>query len=152
MNKIISMNKRIIVLFGIILCCNTDGYSQTGKIMGTLTFHVTGLSDTTGQVMVQLFRKEDQVPKNLFMTVHAEIINMKAVVVFEHLAYGDYAAIVVHDKNTNGKIDHRWGIPNEPLGFTNNWHLSLFSGMPTFDKLKFTFNEENQICNIHMRE
>ena len=30
--------------------------------------------------------------------------------------YGDYAAILVHDKNKNGIIDHKWGIPAEPLG------------------------------------
>ena len=68
------------------------------------------------------------------------------------LPFGDYAAIFVHDRNGNDKIDHRLGIPNEPLGYTNNWKLSLFSGMPTFEKLRFTFSASMNHFVIKMPE
>ena len=73
------------------------------------------------------------------------------MVEFKNLPYNVYAAIVVHDKNSNGIIDHRFGMPNEPLGFSNNWKLSLFSGMPTFQKLKFSFTIGVEVCNVNMQ-
>ena len=60
------------------------------------------------------------------------------------MAYGDYAAILVHDENGNGKIDHSFGLPAEQLGYTNNWTLGVFTGMPSFAKLKFSFNADRQ--------
>jgi uncharacterized protein (DUF2141 family) len=89
---------------------------------------------------VQLFRKDDKIPSSPYMRVKSAISNKKAVVVMNNLLYGDYAAIIVHDKNLNGETDHSFGFPSEPLGFTNNWRLTLFSGIPDFDDLKFNFS------------
>jgi uncharacterized protein (DUF2141 family) len=148
------MNKIILVLIVGIIILKTDLYSQTQSSTGTLSFNVTGFLNNTGQVVVELYRKEDKVPKNPFKTVKAEIKNMHSTVKIENLAYGDYAAIIVHDLNLNGVVDHSIGIPVpiEPLGFTNNWKLTLFSGMPSFDKLKFTFNAQNEKFEIKIRE
>jgi uncharacterized protein (DUF2141 family) len=126
--------------------------SQKSAPTGTLTFNISGFSDNTGQVLVQLFRKEDKVPKNPLKVVKAVISNQAAVVQIENFSFGEYAAIVVHDKNSNEIIDHRWGMPNEPLGYTNNWQLTLFSGMPTFEKLKFTFNKSANKYEIVIKE
>ncbi len=127
-------------------------YSQKCSTTGTLTFNVTGFADNSGQVIVQLFRKDDKVPTQPFKQVKAGIFNKTAVVVVPDLAFGDYGAIVVHDKNSNGIIDHRWGIPAEPLGYTNNWELSLFSGMPTFDKLRFSFGPSRDKYTVSMNQ
>ncbi len=123
-------------------------HSQTSKTEGTLTFNISGFKSNSGQVMVQLFRKTDKVPTAPFKVLKANIVNKTAVVKINNLSYGDYSSIVVHDENSNGVIDHSWGIPAEPLGYTNNWELSLFSGMPTFDKLKFTFSSASNSFNI----
>jgi uncharacterized protein (DUF2141 family) len=72
-----------------------------------------------------------------------KIENGKAEIVFKNILYGDYAAILLHDENSNGVIDHTSGITSEPLGYTNNWRLTLFSGKPNFEKLKFNFSEQN---------
>lgn len=126
--------------------------AQTDKPADTLTFQITGFEDNTGQVLVQLFRKEDKVPVKPFMAVVEKIMDHKAEVQITGLTYGEYAAIVVHDKNANGIIDHQWGFPDEPLGYPNNWGLSVFSGMPTFANLKFFFSQSNNILNINMKE
>lgn len=85
------------------------------------------------------------------METSATISDGKAVIVFTDIPYGEYAAIVCHDKNSNGKVDHNFlGIPAEPLGFSNRWKLTLFSGMPSFSKLRFEFSAENQECKIDM--
>ena len=127
-------------------------YSQNNKTTGSLSFNVIGFTDNSGQLLIQLFHKEDKVPTHPFKQIKAAIINKKANVIIENLPYGDYAAIFVHDKNSNGKIDHNLGIPSEPLGYTNNWKLSLFSGMPSFDKLKFTFSSSQCLFPIRMPE
>jgi len=145
-----TMNKLIMLLLAVLF--TSGAYSQNVKTIGTLTFNVTGFADNSGQLLVQLFRKEDKVPAHPFKQIKATIINKKADAVIENLPYGDYAAIFVHDKNSNGKIDHSWGIPSEPLGYTNNWKLSLFSGMPSFDKLKFTFSIAQEHFSIKMPE
>lgn len=146
------MKKLIVILSSIMLFLNINTSAQTEKSIGSLTFNITGFTDNSGQVLVQLFHKEDKVPTKPFKVVKAKITNKKALVVIENLGYGEYAAIIVHDTNSNGHIDHSWGIPSEPLGYTNHWKLTLLSGMPTFEKLKFTFSESNKSCAISMKK
>ena len=126
--------------------------AQSANSSGSLTFNVTGFVDNSGQLLVQLFRKSDKVPAKPFKVIKAKIVANKSVVVVENLPFGEYAAILVHDKNMNGHIDHSWGIPNEPLGYTNNWKLSILSGMPTFEKLKIIFSDTNNVLKINMQE
>jgi len=103
-----------------------------------------------GVAIVNLFRAEDNLPKEPFRQERVTIINGIAIVKFENLEYGVYAAIAFHDENSNGELDHSWGIPSEPIGFTNRWKLSLFSGMPNFNKLKFIFSQHNNEHNIEL--
>jgi outer membrane protein len=52
------------------------------------------------------------------------------------LASGEYALVVYHDENSNGRLDENFiGIPNEPLGFSNRYWPQ---GPPTFAKAAFT--------------
>ena len=86
-----------------------------------------------------LFRKDDKIPSNPFKIISAAIKDKKATFEVPNLAFDDYAAIILHDENDNGKIDHSMGFPSEQLGYSNNWELGFFTGMPTFSKLKFQF-------------
>lgn len=146
------MKNKILILSALLVFLAICASSQTPEPTGTLTFNISGFSDNSGQVLVQMFRKDDKVPRNPFKEVKATISNQAAVVQIENLFFGEYAAIVVHDKNSNGIIDHHWGMPNEPLGYTSNWQLTLFSGMPSFEKLKFSFTESKDKYNIEMKE
>ena len=78
-------------------------------------------------------------PLKPFIQVSADIIDRKTTFVLKDIPYGYYAAIMFHDENDNGELDHGILFPKEPLGFSNGWKLSLFSGMPTFAKLKFEY-------------
>jgi uncharacterized protein (DUF2141 family) len=106
---------------------------------GTLTVNAENFNNDTGKAVVSLFRKEDDIPKKHFLQTSATIKNGKATLTFENLPYGDYALILFHDENDNSTLDHKLGFPNEPMCFSNNWKLSLFSGMPNFEKLRFEF-------------
>jgi uncharacterized protein (DUF2141 family) len=116
-----------------------------------LTIDATNFKSDQGIAVVHLFRKQDGIPKNPFQQATQVIANGNASIVFHDLLYGDYAVILFHDENANGKLDHRFGFPNEPMGFSNDWKLSLFSGMPSFHKLKFEFTKSKANCKIEIR-
>ena len=100
--------------------------------------------------MVNLFREQDEIPKNPFRTEKGKIENGISKIEFFDLPPGSYAAIVFHDENLNGILDHKFGFPNEPMGFSNKWKLTLFSGMPTFRKLKFQLDGIQKVIEIEI--
>jgi len=56
------------------------------------------------------------------------------------LPKGEYALVVYHDENGNGRLDKNFiGIPNEPLGFSNRYWPK---GPPTFTKAAFKLDRE----------
>jgi uncharacterized protein (DUF2141 family) len=135
------------------LCLSLETFSQTQSTSSdTLTIYATHLSSDEGNVIAKLYRESDPFPSKPFMETSVNISDGKATIVFSTISYGSYAAILCHDKNSNGKIDHNFlGIPAEPLGFSNGWKLTLFSGMPSFNKLKFDFSPQTKEFNIEIR-
>ena len=56
------------------------------------------------------------------------------------LAGGDYALVVYHDENGNGRLDRNFiGIPREPLGFSNSYRPK---GPPTFSRAAFRLEKD----------
>jgi uncharacterized protein (DUF2141 family) len=127
-------------------------FPQSGTSTGTLTIEVTGFTSNVGQAVLELFRKNDKVPTGPSTIQTATIANKKAVFTINNLVFDDYAILVYHDQNSNNEIDHSFGIPAEPLGYSNNWELSLYSGMPTFEKLRFSFTQKTEKIKIQMSE
>ena len=138
------------LFISMLITTNLFCFSAFSQIGIPLTIHATGFKSNDGQALLELYRKEDNVPKKPYMTIKAAISNNEATFSIKNLDSGDYAAIIVQDENSNNKIDHSWGIPGEPMGFTNNWKLSLFSGLPSFEKLKFNFSAANSTCTVKM--
>ena len=124
-----------------------NGYAQES---GTLIVNATDFENSEGAAMINLFREQDDIPKKPFITLKAKITNGQAEFVIENLAVGSYAAIVWHDENNNGILDHNL-LPSEPLGCSNNWQMGLFSGMPTFKKLKFIFSSADNKIEIKVK-
>jgi MipA family protein len=54
--------------------------------------------------------------------------------------HGEYALMVYHDENENGRLDKNFiGIPTEPLGFSNRYKPK---GPPSFKRAAFVLKEE----------
>ena len=119
--------------------------------IGTLTIKATHFESAKGAAVVQLFREHDDIPEKPFMKSTGTVVNHESTLVLSNVPYGEYAIILFHDENGNGILDHKFGFPNESMGFSNEWKLSLFSGMPTFQKLKFTFSEKENVWIIKLR-
>lgn len=122
--------------------------------LGSFSIHVRGFFHDRGQVIANLFRAEGDVMniKTVYRRVQAKIVEGNAVVVFPDLSYGQYAVSVFHDENGNGDLDHNiFRFPAEPLGFSNGFHLGLFSGLPSFEKLKLTFGPDTSSIEINLK-
>lgn len=105
-----------------------------------LVIHASGFAHDRGQAIANLFREGDDVFGKPYVQTTAKIHEDKAMLIFPSMQYGNYAVIVFHDENMNNDLDHNFlRLPSEPLGFSNGFKFSLFSGMPNFEKLRFAF-------------
>lgn len=61
---------------------------------------------------------------------------------FEDIPPGTYAIAVIHDENSNGKLDTNWlGVPTEGYGFSNDAKALL--GAPAFSAARFAYDGGN---------
>jgi uncharacterized protein (DUF2141 family) len=135
------MNKRSIVFILSLLLLPLQ-VALAGEPAGDLTLQVGGFANDHGQVVANLFRESDDVmkPDKAFLQVRATISGGRTQLVFKNLKYGKYAVTTFHDMNGNGTLDHNLQhFPAEPLGFSNNFRMGIFSGLPSFEKLQFEF-------------
>lgn len=49
---------------------------------------------------------------------------------------GQYALLIVHDENANGRLDMMMGIPREGFGFSNN--PAMKARAPRWEEIRFT--------------
>ena len=69
-------------------------------------------------------------------------------IVIDDLPIGEYAFILYHDKNSDGKMNRKFiGIPKEPYAFSNNIRPKL--SKPAFEECKFLL-ENNLAMQISL--
>ena len=69
-------------------------------------------------------------------------------IIIDDLPKGEYAFIMYHDKNDDGKMNRNFiGIPKEPFGFSNNVRPKL--SKPTFEECKFIL-DKNLVLHIRL--
>jgi len=118
-----------------------------------LTIGVDGFEIDDGQMGINIFRNEDEMFAHPFRVIYAAVKNKKAEVIIEGLPLGDYAIVAYHDRNGNGKLDHHFiGFPLEPIGYSGEYEFGLFSGMPSFSKLRFHYQHAMQHLTIHIAD
>lgn len=128
-----------------------DYYGLSQEEQKPLVVHIINFKSSEGNGVVRLYRESDDLPKHSSKQFAVPIIGEEATVSIDSLPYGNYALIVFHDKNSNNEVDHFLGLPSEPLGFSNDWHLGLFSGMPTFKKLAIAYSQQLHKVTIELR-
>ena len=146
------MPLRLLVSALVLSSCLATVSALADTVQGDLVINASGFADESGQAVANLFRVGDDVlhPPHTFVT--ASIHHGKATLTFPQLPYGSYAISVFHDKNSNNKIDHSFFMfPAEPLGFSNGYEVSLFAGLPSFEKLRFTFDADTKPVEITVR-
>lgn len=71
------------------------------------------------------------------------------VIHFDGLSPGTYAAALIHDENSNAKLDTLLGIPREGFGFSRNPALRF--GPPRFSSAQFAVGDVAVRQQVQMR-
>jgi len=71
------------------------------------------------------------------------------IIRFDGLPPGNYAAALIHDENSNAKLDTLLGIPREGFGFTRNPPIGF--GPPRFSAAQFALGGVAETQQVTMR-
>jgi uncharacterized protein (DUF2141 family) len=107
--------------------------TRSAEATASLTVHLTELRNDKGRVAVALFDSKDAFPDQT-KALQGKIVRSKAgkaMVKFSNLRPGVYAVAVLHDENSNNRMDFNFvGMPLEGYGFSND--AAVWLGPPAF--------------------
>jgi uncharacterized protein (DUF2141 family) len=122
-------------------------HAQTCKV----SLHVDGFRNHDGRMGVIVFRNSEGWPEDLGKALFHDNypITGDHVTVELSLPEGRYAIAVLHDENSNHKLDRNFlGIPREGFGFTNNPKVRLTA--PNFDTAAMGLSCPATEVSIHL--
>lgn len=107
--------------------------------------HVVHAEPPTGTLEISLFAStEDFLARPFLQTSGPVNPDGSHVARFGKVPYGDYAVVVVHDANDNGKLDNGFlGFGGERYAYSND--ASTLFGRPDFDQVKFAVKGETRV-------
>jgi uncharacterized protein (DUF2141 family) len=113
-----------------------------------LTINVTALKNSQGQVIIDIFNNDNGYPmktENAILRKKLTIPEDGNVVFYiDGLEKGEYAFALIHDENSNNKLDLNFiGIPKEGAGASNN--AKGIMGPPDYKDAKFNFNKSKEV-------
>ncbi|HRE37109.1 MAG TPA: DUF2141 domain-containing protein [Chitinophagaceae bacterium] len=107
-----------------------------------ISVEVTGLRNNNGYVLASLFKEGNGFPDQADKAVRKVklgISNRTASIVFSDIQPGQYAIAILHDENSDQKMNtNGLGIPKEGYGFSNN--VTGAFGPPSFKRASFKYN------------
>ena len=111
---------------------------------------VTNLSPAAGTVEISLFNSAESFMKAPYLQESVKVAESGDLESgFAGIPEGEYAVVVVHDANDNGKLDNGFlGFGAESYGFSNN--ARPWFGWPDFEEVKFTVREPGTLVEIDL--
>ena len=126
--------------------------TQAPPTGGGLKLVVEGVKNTRGVIGVLVFNSAAGWPEDVSSAVTSEAVPAQApetVLELHNLPAGEYAVVVLHDENSNKKLDRNWlGKPKEQWGMSNNPHFA--HSAPSFGSARFPFAGDEQL-HIELR-
>jgi len=115
--------------------------------------HVTvvGFKNEKGTCRLLLFKEQKGFPENPTYAILALNSNINKDSTHFHFKVipGVYAISILHDENTNGKIDKTWyGKPTEGFGVSNN--PKIRRSIPAFKESRINVDERNNSLLIRL--
>ncbi|MGH9537411.1 MAG: DUF2141 domain-containing protein [Terriglobales bacterium] len=134
---------RTVFAAGLVVIFASTLLAQARPALGNVIHvEISGLRNDKGQVMCALFSSAKDFPKQpdkAVMRTTAAISNRHAVCEFPGALPDTYAVSVVHDENSNNKLDTNFvGMPREGVGASNN--AKGHFGPPKFDAASFHYH------------
>ena len=130
----------LVLLLGICVAAQTS-------LAGNLLLEVDQLRNDKGQLLVLVFDNRadysaalaDEGRHHTFVAIRAHTSHIRLA--FPDFPPGTYAAITIHDENTNDDLDtNLWGVPKEGFGFSNTGETPE---EPTFAEAAFVHRKGN---------
>jgi uncharacterized protein (DUF2141 family) len=118
-----------------------------------LSIKVTGAENNKGNLIVYVFRKQDDIFKSKPYHINqSEIYSGESRVCFKNIPFSRYSIMAFHDVNSNNIMDHHFmKLPTEAFSFSNNWNLSLLSGKLTFKKTSVSFSKDQSEIQVEVK-
>jgi uncharacterized protein (DUF2141 family) len=144
-----------IVLFVVLIFVNVpaEDFAQTSPCPG-IHVKIMSISNRKGTVDCALFDSPAGFPREFLRSAQnvmmIKVRNAAARCDFEAIPPGTYALAVIHDENSNGKLDtNLLGIPTEGYGFSNDARASF--GTPSFSDARFSYDGRslNMTITLH---
>ena len=129
-----------------------DARAEAPKV--NLVVSTVGFHNSTGQALVAVFDSKDSWPK-LDRALRLEKVKLtggKLDVTFRDLPPGIYAVEVIHDENSNGKLDMRWlpyPKPKEGAGASNGAQPGM--GPPAWSDARFRLTDKGGFVPIEVK-
>lgn len=137
------------LILSAIILLSTNGASAQEVVQGqNLTINVSGAKVKKGQIMLAVCRQDEFLKSGCTFAKIIKVTDLKnKIVVFENLPANTYAVQMFHDLNNDGKLGANFmGIPNEPIGFSNDAKIKF--GPPKFEDAAIVFNKSTSINMI----
>ena len=114
-----------------------------------ITIVIENIKHNNGQIIIGICNSDENFPKKPFIRKSVSIKDGIATLVLKDIEYGEYAVSIIHDENSNGKIDfHFYGPPKEHTAASNN--AKSFFGPPSWEDAKFLVDKELVEVRIRM--
>ncbi len=133
------MRKRLLTLTVVLLSALPYLYSASIHVT------ITNVKEPQGEVIIYLYKGSEGFmnPDNAREIVKIEASGYDERYVFSDLETGEYAVILHHDKDRNGKMKSILGIPREGFGFSRNYRPKTRA--PKFNEVKFAVKGDTTI-------
>ena len=106
---------------------------------------IPNVTNDNGEVLFALYKEENFMREPTF-SQKSDIKDGKAMVKFKDLPEGDYALVVMHDENSNGRMDFETnGMPKESYATSGE---SKFMGPPMWSDTKFKLDDSTKKISL----
>jgi len=151
-----TMKKIIVFVIGCIISLSWAVSAEETAVVepspeATLTVEVENFKNNKGLATVWLFQVTDEnIDKKVpdvtpFRTETQRIVDKRSEIVIEEIPFGDYAIVVLHDLNMDGKPDHL--MMREKFGFPNGYKRGFFT-IPVLKDLVVPIEKESLTITI----
>jgi uncharacterized protein (DUF2141 family) len=142
------MGVRCVALFAVLVFANLlpVAFAQSSSPCPGIHVKILNIRNSAGTVDCALFDSPVGFPiEFLHSATNVMVIKIRKTQArcdFEDIPPGTYAIAVIHDENSNGKLDTNWlGVPTEGYGFSNDAKGLL--GAPSFSAASFPYDGRN---------
>ena len=116
-----------------------------------LTIKIQNIEVVKGNIRIGVFNTSETFLKesSIFKSYVIPVNDTTETIIIDDLPKGEYAFIMFHDKNSDGKLNRNFlGIPKELFAFSNNVVPKL--AQPSFEDCKFSLAKD-RVMDIKLR-